>query len=194
MIGESLSRKGCMMNVNESLRAAARAGDIAELNALLFDPECDALSKGLGGWTALMCAACDGYEEAVRILLPMSDAATKDNNGVTALMYASCFGHVACVSLLLPVSDVLAKTDTGLTALMMAAANGCEACVRLLLPISDLLDQDNKGMTASDLARSTRYENTAQFIEAYVLSQSEHTSIGVAVGPEVAPKKSGLRV
>ena len=105
-----------MDDINERLREAAKAGSGAKLKALLIDPGCDALSKGVHGMTALMWAAYHGKKACVRLLLPASNAFAKDRTGMTALMLAAYGGHKACVEILFPVSEVLAASNNGTTA------------------------------------------------------------------------------
>ena len=145
---------------------------------------------------SLRFAAGDGDEAELKKLLrnPSCNALHADEIGNTALMYAARISHEACVELLLPVSDALAQNNKGWTALMCAAFGGNEACVRLLLPTSDALTSDRDGFTASAWARSARNESLAQFIDAYVLSQTEQASIEAAAGPGAASGKLELRI
>jgi len=53
------------------------------------------------GWTALMCAAMDGREAIVRLLLQRgASKELQDAYGETALQHAQRRGHTACVRLL----------------------------------------------------------------------------------------------
>ena len=183
-----------MADVNERLRSAAKSGDEVNLIALLNDPECDVLATSAKGMTALMEASYYGHEACIHHLLPVSDALAKANDGLTALMWAAFFGHEACVRLLIPTSDALAMDHGGKTALMWTARHGNEACVGLLLPTSDLLATDADGRTASAWARKNGHEILAQFIDAYVLAQSEQAALGVAVKPGAPRGRASHRV
>ena len=121
-----------MNSIDGQLREAAEKGDEAKVKALLFDPKCDALSKDLNGFTALMLAAGGGHEACLQLLLPVSDALAKDNTGWTALMYAASYGQASCLSLLLPVSDILAKSDQENTASHLATDRGHTHLVMLI--------------------------------------------------------------
>ena len=144
----------------------------------------------------LMNAARKGSEAELKALLrdPGCDVLAKDTNGLTALMWAIRGGQEACARLLLPVSDVLAKDVNGTTALMYAAGGGQEACTRLLLPSSDALAENKYGMTASMCARDCGRESFAQFIDVYVLSQSERSAIEVAVNLGALRKRAARRM
>lgn len=83
-----------MKNFNEELRNAAKNGADVELDALLLNPGCDALSKDKHGMTALMFAARHGDEGSVPLLLlPASDALSKDKDGLTESALAQDKGH-----------------------------------------------------------------------------------------------------
>ena len=121
-----------MASIHERLRWAAWAGSEIEIRALLREPGCDALDQDDRGLTALMWAARNGYEECVRLLLPVSDALVQDKEGWTALMWAAWNGHEGCLSLLLPTSDALAENNNGFTASGWAAGRGHESLARLI--------------------------------------------------------------
>ncbi|KKO97162.1 hypothetical protein THAR02_10737 [Trichoderma harzianum] len=87
------------------------------------------------GKTALLCAASQGHESMVRLLLEnAADVMAKDNAGRTALSLAASNGHEAVVRLLLENgADITAKDNAGRTALCLAAAQGWTKVVQLLL-------------------------------------------------------------
>ena len=183
-----------MTEVNKRLREAAANGSETELKALLRERNCDTSSTSETGMTALMWGAWFGHEKCVQVLMPKSDALALDHTGMTVLIHAAWFGHEKCVRLLLPVSDALGKDESGLTALMRAARGGHEECVRLLLPVSDVFAVDDEGWTASAYAHSRLHKSLAQFIDAYVLAQSEHAAIEVAVSYNAPSKWVSPRV
>ena len=89
--------------------------------------------------------------------------------------------------------DALAKDKDGWTALMHAAYSGSESCVKLLMPASDAYTTGVNELTASDLARNRSHASIVQFIDAYVLAQSEQSGIDAAACPgsprgRVAPR------
>ena len=185
---------GSVANINEKLWAAAEGGHAIELEALLREPGCDALTRNNRGWTALMWAAYCGHESCVRLLLPVSDASSTDENGLTALMRAAHEGHEACVGRLRTVSDALARDNDGATALMRASFYGHEACMKLLLPVSNARAKDRSGLTASAHAQKVGHESLAQFIDAYILAQSENAAIKAASKPGAPRGKAAPRV
>ncbi|KAK0760882.1 LOW QUALITY PROTEIN: hypothetical protein N5P37_005821, partial [Trichoderma harzianum] len=87
------------------------------------------------GRIALHCAASQGHESMVRLLLDNgADVMASDNAGRTALSLAASNGHEAVVKLLLENgADITAKDNAGRTALCLAAAQGRTAAVQLLL-------------------------------------------------------------
>ena len=182
-----------MTEINKRLRKAAANGLETELKALLREQNCDTSSTSESGMTALMWGAWFGHEKCVQVLLPKSDALALDNTGMTALIHAAWFGHEECVRLLLPVSDALGKGENGVTALMRAARGGHEKCVRLLLPASNVFAVDDEGWTASAYAHNRLHKSLAQFIDAYVLAQSEHAAIEVAVSYKAPHKRVSPR-
>jgi hypothetical protein len=79
------------------LLAAARAGDAAQVRALLppaGNPEEDGPPDAPGGVTPLMAAAAGGHEEVVELLLERgADASKRDVEGCTAAAHARAAGH-----------------------------------------------------------------------------------------------------
>ena len=54
------------------------------------------------GYTALMCAAIDGHERVVELLLQRgAEIDQQDSDGVTALMIAALYGHERVIDMLL---------------------------------------------------------------------------------------------
>jgi len=87
------------------------------------------------GKTALMIAAEQGYEQAVRQLLAAGAAPNaRSRNGGTALMYAASIGNNTIVRTLLQSGGAVNSMNVeGKTALMAAASNGHADTVRILL-------------------------------------------------------------
>ena len=77
------------------------------------------------GATALICAACNGYVEVVKILLAVDgiEVNLKNQNDYTALIWAARYGHVEVVKLLLAKDgiEVNHQDNAGYTALIWAA-------------------------------------------------------------------------
>ena len=79
------------------LLAAARAGDVAQVRALVpcaGNPEEDGPSDAAGGITPLMAAAAGGHEAVVEVLLACgADASKRDAKGRSAAAHARAAGH-----------------------------------------------------------------------------------------------------
>ena len=79
------------------LLAAARAGDVAQVRALVpcaGIPEEDGPPDAPAGITPLMAAAAGGHEAVVEVLLACgADAAKRDARGRRAAAYARAGGH-----------------------------------------------------------------------------------------------------
>ena len=79
------------------LLAAARAGDVAQVRALVppaGNPEEDGAPDAPDGTTPLMAAAAGGHGEVVEVLLACgADAAKRDAKGRRAAAYARAAGH-----------------------------------------------------------------------------------------------------
>ena len=88
--------------LGEALRAAAAAGLMAPLKALLGRSEEVAVdAKSNEGVTALMFAAQGGHAAAIAALLAAgAEVYAKRNDGMTALMYAEMFEHEHAARLL----------------------------------------------------------------------------------------------
>ncbi len=85
------------IELTSRLLAAARAGDVAQVRALVpcaGNPEEDGPLDALDGVTPLMAAAAGGHEEVVEVLLACgADAARCDARGRRAAAYARAAGH-----------------------------------------------------------------------------------------------------
>ena len=84
-------------NLASEVLAAARAGDVKRMRALLppaGNPEEDGLPGAPGGVTPLMAAAAGGHEAVVEVLLERgADAAKRDAQGRRAAAHARAGGH-----------------------------------------------------------------------------------------------------
>ncbi|MGH9838431.1 MAG: ankyrin repeat domain-containing protein [Blastocatellia bacterium] len=118
---------------SDSLREAARKGDLTKMETLLRNrvPVDSADKKGR---TALIDAAAEGQTQAVKLLLQNgAKPDTQDEKGFTALRAAAGEGHSEIVQALLGAgADVNFKHKEGITALMVAAVKGRTDVVRLL--------------------------------------------------------------
>lgn len=170
-----------MEKVNESLRAEAKRGHEAEVEAWLLDLRCDVRSKDVHGFTALMRAASNGHAGCVRLLLLGSDAWAANYWGTTALMRSAGCGN----------ADVV---PGGATALMQAARYGHLDCVQLLLSVSELGAQDEVGETASEQARRNQHFKIADLIDASALARCERSALSASTAPGASRQVFNRRV
>ena len=86
---------------SEDLIAAAKAGDVAEVQ-LLIDAGADVNAQNSLGWTALMWSAANGHANVTQALTNAgADVNTQCDLGGTALIYAAAYGHSNIVRMLL---------------------------------------------------------------------------------------------
>ena len=116
--------------------------------------------------TPLMCAAFNGHEEVVKLLLAQDDVEADLKSRlreVTALSEAVFEDNEAVVRLLLARDDVEvnSKDCDGLTPLSWTARYGNEAVVRLLLARDDVEADSKDGHGRTPLTWSTCYGNEA---------------------------------
>ena len=122
------------------IHVAAFSGITGIVRSLLAKKPANA--QGPRGETPLMCAASQGHEAVIHLLLEQGniDINMADKVGKTPLSYAADGGRDAVVRLLLEEAniDINMADDVGNTPLSYAAQGGHEAVVLRLL-----LDQDN---------------------------------------------------
>ena len=109
-----------IVDIDEGLRITIERGK-TEATKALIDAGADVNDKDdIGGWTALIRAAREGYAEAIKVLLDTgADVNAKNNSGNTALMWAAYEGRAEALKILLNArADVNAKDDKGDTALI----------------------------------------------------------------------------
>lgn len=112
--------------MSESLRQAARTGDLGEVQRQLAQGA-DVNGRDDRGWPALAYAVYDaeqqcGHADVVQALIEAgADVEAAIGYGVRPLMLAAGYGEAKVVAALLNAgADVLAKNEGGYTALMMA--------------------------------------------------------------------------
>jgi hypothetical protein len=118
-----------------SLRAAAEAGDLAAVRAVLDQPELPPIdTPEKDGRTALILAATGGHVEVVTELLGRgADKDARSRIGWTALLAGAYGGHQGVVELLLQMGADTNITDyAGRSALTWAARRGHQAVVEVL--------------------------------------------------------------
>ena len=154
---------------DDSLRKAAKKGDLAQLEALLrggANPD----SADKKGRTALIEAAVEGQAAAVRLLLQNGARPNlQDEEGFTALRAAAVAGHSETVRALLDGgADLNFKCTGGFTALMVAAVKGRTEVVRLLLSRgADVSARSDIGLDALCLASQERQGGKKQALPKY---------------------------
>ena len=138
--------------LGRALVAAAAAGLMAPLKALLGRSEEVAVGAKLnGGTTALMEAALGGHAAAIAALVAAgAEVEAKHKGGRTALMQAAAGGHAAAIAALLAAgAEVEAQMNDDMTALMLAAGGGHGAAIAALVAAgAEVEAKDNDGVTA----------------------------------------------
>lgn len=155
--------------MSRALLAAAQAGDVARVQALVSaGAPVDWVSKSGPGRTSLSEAALHGHLSCVHVLL--AAGATVDwadqAMGFTPLAWAASEGHLACVQALLSAgASVEHSSKSGLRPLMVAAGNGHLEVVRVLLeagaPVSA---QSHAARNALTFARDAHREDVVQVL------------------------------
>lgn len=139
---------------NDSLRAAAEAGDVKELLKALSQGA-DVDGKDIDGRTAMINAAWRGRSDIVQILLDHgADIEIADDRARTPTIWGAINGQEKVVDALLDAGSDTNRTDEeGLTALMRASWNGHIGIVNTLLQLgADPGMRDNNDRTALDHA------------------------------------------
>jgi TonB family protein len=91
-----------LQDVDQSLRDAARAGQVEAVRTLLAESTPDLDAADARGWTALMQAVAGGYDEIVEMLVEAgANLDQRDQSGQTALHLAARYGRTASADLLL---------------------------------------------------------------------------------------------
>ena len=105
----------------------------------------------------LMMAACRGYTEIIKILLPFVDNLNaQDDKGGTAIYKAACNGHTEIVKILAPLTDNPNAPDyLGRTPIYRAAYNRHTDIVKFLAPLTHNPNAATKiGTTPSSISKS----------------------------------------
>ncbi|KAL1496537.1 hypothetical protein AB1Y20_014143 [Prymnesium parvum] len=120
-----------------------------------------------GGLSPLHCAAYNGHEGAVRLLLENNaDFAARENLGYSPLNLAARNGHEGVVRLLLENNaDIAARENGGDSPLHWAAKNGHEGVVRLLLENNaDIAARANAGFSPLHWAAKNGHEGAVRLL------------------------------
>lgn len=122
-------------HASQSVRAAARHGDLKELKECLAkgmhvnDPDDD-------GSTPLLMAVCYGHIECVEALLEAgADPSLSGKHGITPVFFACQEGHVSCLTQLIAKGGDLntPNSQDGGTPLYIASSKNNAECVELLI-------------------------------------------------------------
>ena len=132
------------------LRAAARAGKLDEVRAIVAEHPLAANETDEKGLSALIIATLKGHSEIVDAILAVSPAVDVDarekGGGRTALFLAAHAGHEAIArSICAKGADVDATNAKGQTPLWTAAANGHLGIARCLLAHGASSEIDTSG-------------------------------------------------
>jgi len=113
----------CSSTFGSEIHDAAKAGDLAKVQALLKDNPAQVCSKDSKGLTPLHQAGAYGHDDVTALLLDSHACVdAKAIDGSTPLHSAAAHGHTAVARLLLAAqADVNARTNAGLTPLHLAA-------------------------------------------------------------------------
>ena len=168
IIGEILEKKAEGSTVLTGLRMAVSERHLTRLQALL-DMGADIDAKDVGGSTALILAANDGYEDAALLLLQYgADVNISGSWGWPALHWASQAKEIAIVQLLIEHrADVNVKKN-GWTAMLLAAKKECLAIVKLLLENgADVNAEDYHGRRALHWAAGAGHRDMVWLLAEY---------------------------
>lgn len=134
-----------------------------------------------------MVAAAEGFVDAVDLLLNKgASVEALGTKKISALHEASANGEVRIVNNLIKHgAEVDAVSEDGVTPLMCAAAWGCiDVTESLLRNGANKFLTDHLGFTASDIAREKGEDSTAEFIDAYVLSEPKGATVEIVANDE----------
>jgi len=138
-----------------ALHWAARRGDAAMTQMLLFAGANVKASTRLGGYTPLLMAAEQGHAEVIAALLT-GGADAKDGNalGTTALMLAAASGNATAVTTLVENgAEIEAREKTfGQTPLMFATANNRVDAIKALIKAGADLKATSKVVNVGSLS------------------------------------------
>ena len=167
-----------MAHLGEQLYDACSRQDHAEVTRLLY-AGANKEWRDDRGWTPIICAACCGRLDTVKLLAGRgADIHARTNNGINALMLASYMGKTAVAKFLLDRGvDIHARDNYGRDALLLAALYGCiDTCIMLIGRQADARVTDNQNETAlthfcfhrSYLSAEDKQEGKARLIAAWL--------------------------
>ncbi|XP_048250897.1 serine/threonine-protein phosphatase 6 regulatory ankyrin repeat subunit B-like isoform X1 [Haliotis rufescens] len=142
--------KLCDSNNNSLLHLAIENGKTASVEYLLKEHKCDIHTRGMHGWTPLVCAVFAGKKDVLDVLLKhKTDNRLRDTNIRNAIHLACECGINSIVERLLQLTDVNASGKHGQTPIMCSASSGKKNTFDLLLSRKaniNLTDDDNNSL------------------------------------------------
>lgn len=152
---------------------AMRENSMNVMEILLADKRTKLDTEAFNGDNALMIAAYNGNEKAVRALLAHGAKVNKD--GWTPLHYAASNGNENIVKMLLEKDAFVdAVSPNATTPLMMAARGGHIYAVKLIYDAgADLTIKNQRGYTASDFARENKNSKIVEGLRFLIDKEAE---------------------
>ncbi|XP_048237152.1 serine/threonine-protein phosphatase 6 regulatory ankyrin repeat subunit A-like [Haliotis rufescens] len=140
----------CDSNNNRLLHLAVEYGTTASVEYLLKELKFDIHTRGMHGWTPLVCAVFPGKKDVLDVLLKhKTDKRLRDTNIRNALHLACECGHNSIVERLLQLTDVNSPGKLGQTPIMCSVSSGKKNTFDLLLSRKadiNLTDDDNNSI------------------------------------------------
>ncbi|XP_048252505.1 serine/threonine-protein phosphatase 6 regulatory ankyrin repeat subunit B-like isoform X2 [Haliotis rufescens] len=159
----------CDSNNNSLLHLAIENGTTASVEYLLKEHKIDINTRGMHGWTPLVCAVFAGKKDVLDVLLKhKADNRLRDTNIRNAIHLACEWGGNSIVGHLLPFTDVNSHGKHGHTPIMCSVSSGKKKTFDLLLTKNadiNLTDDDNNSI----LHVACQPDNTS--ILEYLLTQ-----------------------
>ncbi|XP_071098479.1 serine/threonine-protein phosphatase 6 regulatory ankyrin repeat subunit B-like [Haliotis cracherodii] len=140
----------CDNNNNSLLHLVVENGTKSSVEYLLKELKCDINTRGMHGWTPLVCAVFDGKKDVLDVLLKhKTDDRLRDTNIRNAIHLACECGINSIVERLLQLTDVNATGKHGQIPIMCSASSGKKNTFDLLLSRKaniNLTDDDNNSL------------------------------------------------
>ena len=152
---------------------AMRENSLRVMEILLADKRTDLDKEAFNGDNALMIAAYNGNEKAVKALLDHGAKVNKD--GWSPLHYAAANGNEKIVKMLLDKDAFVdAVSPNATTPMMMAARGGHIFAVKLIYDAgADPTIKNQRGYTASDFARENKNSKIVEGLRFLIDREAE---------------------
>ncbi|HXH32112.1 MAG TPA: ankyrin repeat domain-containing protein [Bacteriovoracaceae bacterium] len=164
-----LSFNGLTSELEERWFAAARNGDIKQIETLLKESPENLNVQDEKGYSALILGSYHEHRDFTLKLMSMgANACLTDRKGNTALMGVIFKGHAEIINDLINKCDVNHQNNEGQTALMYSALFGRERVTQKLLELGARKEiQDHEGRTALSLAAGQWNHVMVSLIKAF---------------------------